>query len=176
MQRKLVYHVATTLDGFLSREDDSADCFPAEGDHIPEYLDTLKHTYGAVLMGRRTYEMGTRVGVTDPYPWLETHVFSRSMTHSPDPRVQLVSGDAAAYVRCLKAQEGKPLYLAGGGQLAGALFAEGLIDEVWVKLNPLLLGAGIPLVPRLERPLALILRASKTYRAGVVLLQYDVQR
>lgn len=174
-KRKLTYHVATTLDGFLSREDDSFDCFENEGDHVTEYLATLR-TYGAVVMGRRTYDIGLKFGVTNPYPYLETYVVSRTMKESPDPEVHLISDDVIGAVRALKAQEGKDIYLAGGGALATQLLTAGLVDEVLIKLNPLLLGAGIPLVSRLGPHINLELLSTKVYRTGVVLLHYCVKQ
>lgn len=171
--RKLKYHVATTVDGFLAREDDSYDFFPQTGDHITEYLASLA-TYDTVLMGRRTYEPALKVGVTDPYAPLETYVFSRSMKETPDPRVKLVSDDAVGVVRRLKQQPGKDIYLCGGGDFASTLFAEGLIDEVLIKFNPVLLGSGIPLVSRLREVVKLELRSTKVYGNGVLLLQYAV--
>ncbi len=173
--RKLKYHVATTVDGFLAREDDSYDFFPQEGDHITEYLASFA-TYDTILMGRRTYELALKVGVTDPYPALETYVFSRSMKQSPNPRVKLVSEDAVGVVRRLKEQPGKVIYLCGGGDLASTLFAEGLIDEVLIKFNPVLLGAGIPIVARLKEVVRLEPRSTKVYNNGVLLLQYTVAR
>jgi dihydrofolate reductase len=174
--RKLKYHVAATVDGFISREDGSWDFFPQEGDHIPEYIAALKTSYDTVLMGRRTYEPALKVGVTDPYPWLETYVFSRTMKESPNPRVKLVAEDALGVVRRLKEGEGRDLYLAGGGTFATALLDAGLVDEVLVKLNPLLLGAGISLSPGLRAVMNLELLSTKVYRNGVLLLQYAVKR
>jgi dihydrofolate reductase len=173
--RKLKYHVAATVDGFIAREDDSFDCFPMEGDHVTDYLASFA-SYDTVLMGRRTYEVGLKVGVTDPYPTMETYVFSRSLLESPNPRVTLVAEDAAGMVRRLKEQEGKAIYLCGGGKLAAGLFAEGLIDEVLIKLNPLLLGAGIPVTPGLRGVTNLELLSTKVYQNGVLLLQYAVAR
>jgi dihydrofolate reductase len=176
--RKLKYHVGTTLDGFLAREDDSFDCFTMDpqADHIIEYMASLKSDYGAVLMGRTTYEVGFKYGVTDPYPHLESYVFSHTMKESPNPKVRLIREDAPAFVRQLKAQEGKDIYLCGGGALAKSLFVEGLIDEVLVKLNPLLLGAGKAMSPGLPKHLELELLSTKVYRTGVVLLRYAVKR
>ncbi|WP_342376300.1 dihydrofolate reductase family protein [Myxococcus stipitatus] len=174
-KRKLTYHVATTLDGFIAREDHSFDCFVNEGDHVTEYFATLR-TYGAVVMGRKTYDIGLRFGVTNPYPYLETYVVSRTMKESPDPKVRLISDDVVGTMRTLKAQEGKDIYLAGGGELATQLFSAGLVDEVLIKLNPLLLGSGIPLVSRLGAHINLELLSTKVYRTGVVLLQYGVKR
>jgi dihydrofolate reductase len=176
--RKLKYHVATTLDGFLAREDDSFDCFPndPQAEHITDYMATLQSAYDTVLMGRTTYEVGLKYGVTDPYPHLESYVFSRTMKETPNPRVRLVREDALGFVRGLKAREGKDIYLCGGGPLAKSLFAEGLIDEVLIKLNPLLLGAGKGVAPQLPRKVDLELLSTKVYRSGVVLLRYEVKR
>ena len=63
--RKLKYHVATTADGFIARQDGSFDCFPMEGEHVADYLKSLK-SYDAVLMGRKTYEVGLKVASLTP--------------------------------------------------------------------------------------------------------------
>jgi dihydrofolate reductase len=172
--RKLKYHVASTADGFIAREDGSFDCFPAEGDHVNDYLDSLK-SYDAVLMGRKTYEVGLKMGVTDPYPFLKSYVFSRTMKKSPDERVEIVAENAAKMVRRLKDEPGKDIYLCGGAELAAELFKEGLVDEVILKLNPLLLGSGIPLLPYIGRHINLELIDTKVYNTGVVLLSYRVR-
>jgi len=172
--RKLSYYVATTADGFIAREDGGLDCFPGEGRHIPDYLASLE-SFGAVVMGRRTYQVGLDMGVTNPYPALRTYVVSRSLEASPDPAVTLVSGDPAALVRSLKQEPGKPIYLCGGAHLATQLLRQGLVDEVVVKLNPLLLGTGIPLVAAIPEPVRLRLRDTRVYEdSGVVFLWYDV--
>ncbi len=172
--RKIIYHVAITLDGFLARQDGSFDFFPTAGDHIADYVTTLTTAYGAVVMGRHTYEVGLRVGVTDPYPHLATYVVSSTMTASPDARVTLVRDDVEGAMRRLREQPGKDIYLAGGGQLASRLLAAGLVDEVWLKVNPVLLGAGIPLAPGLGSPLPLRLLSTRVYDSGVVLTRYAV--
>jgi dihydrofolate reductase len=173
--RKLTYLVAVSLDGCIAAADGSFDCFPAEGDHVADYLRALD-SFDTVLMGRRTYEVALRRGVTDPYPRMRSYVFSRSMRESPDARVQLVSGDAAAFVAGLNNQPGGDIYLCGGAELAAALLAAHLIDEIVVKLNPLLIGSGIPLFARIHKPAALELIGSKTYPSGVVMLSYRVSQ
>ena len=174
--RKLTYHVAATVDGFISREDGSWDFFSQEGEHVTDYLAALKTSYDTVLMGRRTYEPALKAGVADPYPWLETYVFSRTLRESPSPRVKLVSEDAVGVVRQLKEKEGRDIYLCGGGTFATELMDAGLVDEVLLKLNPFLLGSGLALAPGLRAMTKLELLSTKVYRNGVLLLQYTVRR
>ena len=101
--RKLKYHVATTLDGFIAHQDHTIDGFVAEGEHLTDYLESLRNDYDIVLMGRRTYEFGFQFGVTNPYPWMKQYVLSRTMERSPDPNVELVSQNIIDFVhnRCL---------------------------------------------------------------------------
>lgn len=171
----LRYYVAITLDGFLAREDDSFDVFAGEGGHVTDYVDFMR-AQRVVLMGRRTYDVALRTGVTNPYPWLRQVVFSRTLLTSPDPNVEVVAGDPVEFVGRLKAAEpDTDLWLCGGGVVATALLDAGLLDEVIVKVSPVLLGAGIPIVGALARPVGMELSASKTHANGVVVLHYRVR-
>jgi dihydrofolate reductase len=139
-------------------------------------LESLKKDYDIVLMGRRTYEFGFQFGVTSPYPWMKQYVFSRTMGKSPDPNVELVSENIIDIVKELKKETGKDIYLCGGAELAAILFTEGLVDEIVLKLNPILLGSGIPLFSGAIKQSNLELVDSKVYSSGVILLHYRVKR
>ncbi|MFI9261584.1 dihydrofolate reductase family protein [Streptomyces sioyaensis] len=163
--RRLVYCIASTLDGFIAGPDGADPTGPDGFWQVPEdYLGHLAaelpeilpvHARSAlgitadnirfdtVLEGRRTYEIGLKAGLTDAYPHLRHLVFSRTMTQSPDPAVELVADDPVATVRALKAAPGKDIWLLGGSELAGALYPE--IDQLLLKLSPLTVGHGIPL-------------------------------
>lgn len=188
--RRLVYYVACTVDGFIAREDGSFDCFLTEGEHFAHLLESFPETipahlrnmlgvraenrrFDAVLMGRKTYEVGLDVGVTNPYPHLRQYLFSSAMKKSPDEDVQLVSGDAVAIVKELKRQDGKDIWLCGGGELAIRLFPE--IDELILKVNPVLIGSGIPLFRGIVGPTALEVSASTGYSNGFRLTHYRVK-
>ena len=173
---KLKDHVPSTLDVFIAHEDHTVEGFFSEGEHVTDYLESLKSDYGIVLMGRRTYEFGFQFGVTNPYPWMKQYVLSRTMEKSPDPNVDLVSDNIIDLVRELKSETGKDIYLCGGATLAATLFVESLIDEIILKLNPVLFGSGIPLFSGAIKQTDLELTGSKIYSNGVVLIHYRVKR
>jgi len=188
--RKLIYYVACTVDGFIAREDGSFDCFLMGGEHFADLLESFPETipghlrdalgvsaanklFDAVLMGRATYEVGLKIGVTNPYPQMNQYLFSRTMKESPDENVTLIKGEAVAAVRELKEQAGRDIWLCGGGALAATLFPE--IDELILKVNPLVLGSGISLFSVTVGHNALELAKSKSYNNGFMLLHYRVK-
>lgn len=166
--RKLVYFVAVTLDGHIAGPDGGdptgPDGFwPVGPDYveqlISEYPETLPGParaalsitaegahFDTVLEGRNTYETGVKAGIPDAFPHLRHVVFSRTLTSAPSPAVELVATDPVEKVRELKQQDGKDIWLCGGGELAGALYPE--IDQLVVKLAPLTIGTGVPLFGR----------------------------
>lgn len=190
--RDLVYYIAVTVDGFIAREDGSFADFPWDEDFVSDLLKSYPETFpasfhssgfdrsdnqrfDAVLMGRRTYEVGLREGVTNPYPTLDQYVVSRSMEESPDPSVTLITWDVAEAVAGLKQADGRAIWICGGSELATALLDVGLIDRLIIKLNPIVFGNGIPLFARQTKTLPLSLEKSRTYESGHVLLDYRVK-
>ncbi|MBG0829240.1 dihydrofolate reductase family protein [Planomonospora sp. ID67723] len=186
--RKLVYYIGVTIDGFIAAPDGSADFFPVTKDVVDflvaDYPDTLPtHVreqlgvhgdnphFDTGVQGRVTYEPALEIGVTSPYAHLRQYVVSESMTASPDPAVEIVSGDPLAKVRELKAEEGKDIYLIGGARLAGTLLPE--IDRLVVKLYPVVAGAGIPLFSAEFSPVHFELAGTRVLDGGTVVLTYD---
>ena len=74
----------------------------------------------------------------------------------------------------LKATEGSPIYLCGGGQFAGWLLENELIDELKIKLNPLLLGKGIRLFGNTKKQYQLSLTAQQSFEEGLQILTYKL--
>jgi len=169
--RSVRYYVATTLDGFIADEDGAFDFFVHDDALVADMFASLKRDYTAVLMGRATYEVGLAAGVTDPYPWLDSYVVSTTMERSPDPKVTLLRDlDAVeAFVR----GDGGRVWLCGGGALASAMHARSLIDELELKVNPVVAGRGIPLFRGLERPFAFEPTSEpRSFDSGIRVMRY----
>ncbi len=129
-----------------------------------------------VVVGRKTYEPVLKSGKPWPsYPGVKTYVFSRTIRESPDKNVQIISEDAAEFIRKLKSEKGKEIFVMGGGELANSLFEANLIDEISLSIHPVLLGSGIPLFLEMERQVDLELLESKSLKNGCVVVRYRVK-
>lgn len=189
--RKLTYFVAATIDGFIATDDGSVDFFPVGGDHGPaiiaQYPETLPtkvrqvlgvdkpcQNFDTVLMGRKTHDFGVRTGTSSPYAHLRQFVVSTTLPERPDPDVELIAEDPLARVRELKREKGLGIWLCGGGELAQALLPE--IDQVFLKLYPIVLGHGRPLFGAgggLPEPARFRVLTSRVFEDGVAFIKYS---
>ncbi len=176
--RKLIYHIATSVDGFIADTDGSVDGFLMEGDHADDFTRSLS-SYDTVVMGRKTYEFAFLFGLQpgEPaYPGLKHYIISSWLRFENTDQVVSVPTDGVECVRALKGESGKDIWLCGGGHVAGSLLRAGLIDELILKVNPILLGDGIKLFEGGPARSRWNLREAKVYGNGVVLQHYESAR
>jgi dihydrofolate reductase len=167
--------VAASLDGFIAGPNGEFDWIPVdpEIDFVAMYAG-----FSGLVMGRRSYDVFVATsGEMPAMPALPTYVYSRSLPEGERNGVTFVR-DAEAHVQTLKhTGTGKPLWLWGGGELFRQLAAAGLVDGVDVAIIPMLLGAGLPLLPPPTSHLSLQLRSHRLYaKTGTMFLEYDVKR
>lgn len=185
--RELTYYVAVSLDGRIAGPGGDVSAFPVTGDHIDmicrDYVDTLPHValdalglsargerFDTTLMGWQTYAAGF-AATRDPYPHTRQVVFSRTRTAADAPASLTVTDEPpVAVVRRLKAEPGTGIWLCGGGALAGQLVDE--IDRLVLKVNPLVLGDGVPLFTDPVATPDFRLERSTAYGSGVVVNEY----
>lgn len=119
----IIYDVAVSIDGFIAGRDGDISGFAESGPVVDDYLARLE-TYACAIMGRATYEFGYRFGVKpgdNPYPHMDCHVLSQTLTLPAGSSVELVREPAVDRARRLKTLSSGPIYLCGGGRLAGSL-------------------------------------------------------
>jgi dihydrofolate reductase len=160
--RELTYYLAVTIDGYIAGPAGEYDFFSIDPEVVaamnairPETVPTAmreewgiadapNRLYDTVLMGRATYEVGLPHGMTSPYSHLRQFVFSSTMDPGiagDDKTLDIVGTDPLEFVRALKQDEGKGIWLCGGGKLASALLP--VIDDIVVKRYPVIAGQGI---------------------------------
>jgi dihydrofolate reductase len=170
--RKVIYGGAMSLDGFIAGPNGEYDWIVMDPD-----IDfaAMMGRFDTFLIGRKTFEAMRRMGdAAPPAPGIQSIVFSRTLRPEDCPQA-LLSDDAERVVRELRTKPGKDIALFGGGELFRSLLAAGLVDEVSVNVIPVLLGAGIPLLPPPAGRARLELKKYRVYeKTGTVGLEYDI--
>jgi dihydrofolate reductase len=172
MSRKVTFGGAVSLDGYFAGPDEAIDWLLWSDDAAA--VSSASWTgVDAMLMGRRTFEFAMRNGGSLRVgPKIRTYVFSRTLSEVPQG-AELVRGEAAEFVRRLKAGEGGGIIVMGGGELGSALIEAGLVDEIGLNVHPLLLGGGIPAFRPIGRRVGLELVEARAMARGCVLLRYS---
>jgi dihydrofolate reductase len=177
--RKVVYSLTNSLDNFIARTDGGYDWI-LMGDEVMSEFPKFFASFDTILIGRKSYDQtllqSPETGQeTAGFMGMKTYVFSRAMKESPNADVKIISDNAGEFVRSLKNESGKDIWLFGGGILAASLLRERLVDEISVAIQPILLGSGIPLFPDIGMQVDLQLLDCKTYNNGIVGLKYLVK-
>lgn len=168
-QRKLVLFIAQSVDGYIATKDDSLDwLFKVEGEGDNGYSEFFE-TIDTILMGKRTYDwiMEQEKGQY-PYSTKNSYVFSRSsVTDTND--VTFIKGDIVGFTNNLKKEEGKDIWIVGGGDILHTFLKEKLVDELIVTVAPTIIGEGIPLFKPADYALDLSLKGTRPFNQFVEL-------
>jgi len=144
---KVVVNRCMSLDGFTAGPGDAMDWVFEFMAPVESAFPEIMAATGAMLIGRRTYEVGKRMadGPNPPaYQGGAQFVLTHHPPDPPDPAVTFLTGDIGEAVAiALRAAGGKNLEILGA-DLAGQCLRRGLVDEILVYVLPILLGDGTP--------------------------------
>ena len=185
MTGKVVVNRSMSLDGFIAGPGDAMDWIFDFVTPNAAWLAEIAAATGAMLVGRRTDEVGDRMDASqergaassdEGYPFSgATFVLTHRPPDPPAPGVTYLSGDIGeAVATALKAAGGKNLEILGA-DVAGQCLRRGLVDEIQVYVLPVLLGDGIrfssPGLGRIDlEPLG------STQSEGVTILRFRVRK
>lgn len=175
--RKIIYYVATSIDGFISGPNDDISDFVGEGNGVDKYLKDLA-AFDTVIMGKNTYEFGYKFGLKPgqpAYPNMEHYIFSDTLTFENKNNFVHIKKLNLDEINKVKQQNGTDIYLCGGGQFAGWLLDNEYIDILKIKLNPLILGKGIRLFGDSTKNFKIELIDTETYENGLQIMTYKIK-
>ncbi len=178
---KTQYYTASSLDGFIAGPGDSLEWLFPLGDIEDTSYPQFIRGVGALAMGSATYEWMLRhvVGAEPPRPWpyeQPTWVFTtRTLPGVPGADIRFVRGDVRPVHDAMRAAApGRNIWVVGGGDLAGQFYDAGLLDELYVQVGSVTLGAGKPLLPRAITSPPLKLVSVRAVGTGFAELHYQV--
>ncbi|MFD0749705.1 dihydrofolate reductase family protein [Mucilaginibacter calamicampi] len=187
--RNLIFFMHTSLDGFVGGPNGEMNWITIN-DEIFDLVDTMTPNADTALYGRVTYEMMQAYWPTAAdNPNASRHTIAHAAWYSQVNKVVLsttlsqeglvnttVIGDHLAdNINDLKNRDGKDILIFGSPRASHSLLKEGLVDEFWLFVNPVLLGQGIPLFKDVPAITKLNLIETKTFACGVVAMHYQKQ-
>ena len=172
-----------SLDGFFEGPEREIDWHNVD-DEFNDYVVDFLNSIDTLMFGRVTYELMASYWPTeaatsnDPVVAgkmnsLAKVVFSKTLRKAEWNNTTLCNEDIAEKVQNLKMSRGKDIAIFGSSDLAVALIPSGLIDELSILINPVILGRGKTLLNGINTRLNLTLLKTKIFRSGNVLLCYS---
>ena len=177
----------TSLDGFVAGLKGELDWANID-DELFDFVATMTDTADTALYGRVTYEImqsywpnaGKEPNASKHdkehsawYNKVSKVVLSKTISEKGLDNTTIISGQLTDNINKIKKQDGKNILIFGSPGASQSLLNEGLIDEFWLFVNPIILGQGMPLFKDITGTTKLKLVDSKTFACGVIALHYE---
>jgi dihydrofolate reductase len=135
--RKIILYIASSLDGYIARENGDIDWLP---ENTASGYDEFYKTIDMVVMGKKTYEQVLTFGAY-PYKDKKSYVFTRNNDPPKDKNTEFVS-DVDKFVKENMSNPGKNIWLVGGSEIISPFLNRGFVDEIILSIIPVILGNG----------------------------------
>lgn len=173
---KITLVVATSVDGKITMGNVSGDSWTSTEDK--KFFHLMRDRHNLIVMGRGTYD------VARPIMKLTSGILRVVLTHHPEKykseevsgQLEFSSEQPLKLVKRLSDEGYKEMLLVSGAEVTTEFFKAGLIDEVYLTLEPWIFGAGKPVVTAEELNIKLQLKSMrKLNKRGTVLLHYKIK-
>jgi dihydrofolate reductase len=185
--RKIVLFMHTTIDGFAAGPGGEMNWIHVD-DEIFDYAGNQTDNADTALYGRATYQMmdgywptaadqpnATKHDIQHSkwYNSVTKIVLSRSLKSENLKNTIVISNDLSDAINKLKQRPGKNILIFGSPTAVQSLLGDNLIDEIWLFINPIVLGKGLSFFNGVKNDLKLKLISSQAFASGVVCLHYE---
>ena len=184
---KLIYMMNTSLDGYIEDEHGDIGFSAPQDEAVRTWIFQYVSSFRTLLYGRRLYEtmvywetahtlpLQTKLGNEFARQWqaAEKIVYSRTLAEPRSARTKIERVFDPDAVRKLKATAERDINV-GGPELANQAIQAGLVDEIQIRICPVLIGGGKRFFPGGVR-LDLELLEERRFRCGDIFLRYAVR-
>jgi dihydrofolate reductase len=184
--RKLKLQVQMSVDGFISGPNGEMDWMTFNWDDaLKEYVTELTTPVDCIVLGRRLAQgfiphwAAVAANADDPefeagkkFTGTNKVVFTKTLERSMWENTTLAKGDLSEEIAKLKSEPGNDIIAYGGGTFVSALIKHGLIDELNLFVNPVALGAGMPIFRDLDSKQMFVLEMARAFSCGIVVIRY----
>lgn len=174
--RKLIAYIAISFNGKIADSDGGVEWL----EHIPNpdesdfgYYKFYK-SIDTTIQGHNTYKQVSGWDIPFPYPEKKNYVLSSDSSLNNNEDVEFITENHIEFIQSLKEQEGKDIWLIGGGITNTKLLNAKLVDEIIVHAMPIILAGGIDLFDSIPNETKLELLNSKAYKGGVLESHYSI--
>ncbi|MBF8190168.1 dihydrofolate reductase family protein [Nonomuraea sp. K274] len=185
--RTFKLQVQTSADGYMAGPNGEMDWVKLPWtDDINAYVGALWEPVDCMVLGRRLAEGFIPHWASQPDDESKETVdqmnntpkvvISNTIAESTWENAVVAGGDLTQTVNKLKSQPGGDMIVCGGGTLVRDLIAKGLLDELHLFVNPVAIGAGMPVFADLGIQQRLRLVATRSFDCGIVALHYEPER
>lgn len=177
----------TSLDGFVAGSQGELNWVNID-EEVFDFVATITEKADTALYGRVTYEMmqsywptaadkpnATKHDIEHAawYKKVAKVVLSTTMSDTGLENTKVIKGQLKKNILKIKEKDGKNILIFGSPRASHSLLNEGLVDEFWLFVNPVLIGQGIPLFKDVNEIIKLNLIETKLFSCGVIALHYE---
>ena len=167
---KVILYMAVSANGIIAKSDDDTSWISKE--EWDSYSLAVR-TAGCLIVGRRTYHILTKQPEFAEFKDVKLVVVSHEdfITLTPDHLIAHSPKEALDFLK-----DYKEIVVAGGGILNASFLAEKLVDEIYLDIEPIIFGKGIPLFKDKEFEQKLKFVGQKKITDNEIQLHYKVEK
>lgn len=172
--KKIILYIAASLDQRIAEADGGIEW-------LSEYPITEEMNYGykdffasidTIVMGGRSWREMSNMDAMGAYADKTVYVVSRHDWGEKE-NIKFITENVIEHISALRNEQGKDIWLFGGGELISMLLAADLVDEMQIAYIPVILGEGIPLFPNNPKESKWELMKNKVYDSGILKVDYQ---
>jgi len=185
--RKFKLQIQVSIDGYMAAPDGQPGGIDIPfTDDMYAAMDEINDSVDCIVLGRNIADgfitawaarpQDEPDGITDFINDTAKVVISNTLTSSSWENTVVAGGDIVATVNELKSRPGGDLIAYGGGTLVASLLAHDLVDDLYLFVNPVAYGGGMPVFGPLDVKLRYRLAGAQPFESGITALHYQPLR